>query len=127
MGLCIKTRVIRRNLGIGTGSSTGTGTELVRKNIILTGPNKKNPGWYCLLRFSGKNLEFRYCSGISRTVLSSPVSSRFFPGFSIFPEFSRVTRPENISLVPVPPVREMSSSLVSSRLVQNELGNADLY
>ena len=36
----------------------------------------------------------------------------------IFPEFSGVTRPENISLVPVPPIREMSSSLVSSRSKQ---------
>ena len=54
--------------------------------------------------------EIWYCWGISRTVLSSlsrPVFSR------IFPEFSLVTRPENISLVPVPPIREMSSSLVS--------------
>ena len=54
--------------------------------------------------------EIWYCWGISRTVLSSlsrPVFSR------IFPKFSRVTRPENISLVPVPPIREMSSSLVS--------------
>ena len=55
--------------------------ELVPKNVILTVPNKKNIGWYCLLRFSRKSLEIRYCSGISRTVLSSPVSSRLFPGF----------------------------------------------
>ena len=32
----------------------------------------------------------------------------------IFPEFSRVTRPENISLVPVLPIQEMSYSLLSS-------------
>ena len=31
----------------------------------------------------------------------------------IFSEFSQVTRPENSSLVPVPPIREMRSSLVS--------------
>ena len=41
--------------------------------------------------------EIRYCSGISQTVLSSPVSSRFF---RIFSKFSRKTRPENFSLVP---------------------------
>ena len=45
----------------------------------------------------------------------------------IFPEISRVTRPEKSCPVPVPPIREKSSSLISSRLVQNELGNADLY
>ena len=38
-----------------------------------------------LLRFFGKSLETRYCSGISCTVLSSPVSYRLFPGF--FPNF----------------------------------------
>ena len=42
------------------------------------------------------------------------VPSRLFIS-RIFPKFSWVTRPENISLIPVPPIREMSSSLVSSR------------
>ena len=65
--------------------STGIQDRLFPGLIIITVPNKKNPGWYCLLRFSRKSLEIRYCSGISRMVLSSPVSSRLFPGF--FPNF----------------------------------------
>ena len=45
----------------------------------------------------------------------------------IFPEFSRATGPENRSLVLVPPIPKMMSSLVLSRLIWNDLGNTDLY
>ena len=61
-----------------------------------------------------KSLKIWYYSRLFQTVLSSPISSRLFPSY---PKFSRVTRPENISLIPVQPIRKMSSSLVSSRLV----------
>ena len=80
-------------------------------DVILTVPNKKSPEWYCFLRFSGKGLEIRYYSRLSRVVVSSPVPSRLFPRFFLdFPE-------PRISLVPVPPIRELPSSLVSSRQV----------
>ena len=79
-------------------------------DVILTVPNKKSPEWYCFLRFSGKGLEIRYYSRLSRVVVSSPVPSRLFPRF--FLDFSE----PQISLVPVPPIRELPSSLVSSHL-----------
>ena len=53
-------------------------------------------------------------------------SIRFF--FSqIFPKFSGATEPKNSGLVLVPPIWEMMSCLVLSRLILNELRNADLY
>ena len=53
--------------------------------IIWTVPNGKSTEWYFLKRFSGKSLEIRYYSRLSRAVLSSPVPSRLFPKF--FPNF----------------------------------------
>ena len=47
--------------------------------------------------------------------------------FQIFPGFSRAMGPENRSLVPVPAIRDLLSSLVLSRLILSKLGNADLY
>ena len=59
---------------------------------------------------------FQNHSRISRVVLSSPVPSW------IFPELSQATRPDISSLVLVPAIREVTSSLVPSCLEKKSSG-----